>query len=106
MDRIQSKFLEDAGIDDVSALIHFNLAPLATRRDMAMLGILHRTVIGKGPPHFRSHFQVLANRTIKDLRNTSRCPLIKRSILGLVAIYNLLPEQIRDACTVKHFQVR
>ena len=49
LDRVQEKFLEDVGISSQDALLHFNLAPLASRRDMAMLGMIHRTVLRKGP---------------------------------------------------------
>jgi hypothetical protein len=56
LDRIQSKFMEEASIDEAEALLYFNLAPLSTRRDISMMGILHRTVLGKGAPQFRKHF--------------------------------------------------
>ena len=104
LDRVQSKFLADVGIDEISALLHFNLAPLATRRDIAMLGLLHRTVIGKGPPQFRVHFKVLENSRIADPRKEIKNPLVKRSILGLIAIYNMVPESLRKWKTVKDFQ--
>ena len=55
LDRAQEKFLGKAGVTEAEALINFNLALLAARRDMAMLGLLHRTVVGKGPPHFKEH---------------------------------------------------
>lgn len=58
LDRIQSKFLEDAGIDEAAALMNFNLAPLRTRRDIAMMGVIHRRVLGKGPEHFKTHLQL------------------------------------------------
>jgi hypothetical protein len=104
LDRVQSRFLRDAGVDDGSALVHFNLAPLASRRDMAMLGVLHRTVLGKGPPHFKSHFEVEAGRKLKDPRTAIKDPLIKRSALGLAAIYNMLPDRCRAMNSVRHFQ--
>ena len=31
------------------ALEHFSLAPLAARREIAMLGVIHRAVLKKGP---------------------------------------------------------
>jgi len=52
LDDVQRHFLKDVGVDEVSALIEFHLAPLAVRRDVAMLGVIHRTVLGKGPPQF------------------------------------------------------
>ena len=55
VDRVQSKFLQDAGVDDITALIEFNLAPLTARRDMTMLAVIHRVVLG-GPRHFKDHY--------------------------------------------------
>ena len=113
LDRIQTKFLQDAGVNDVTALIEFNLAPLAARRDMAMLGLIHRTVLGKGPEPFREHFQVLSGRRLRDdgrrlhdPRPSNRSQLMMRSALGLVAVYNLLPRDITSAQDVKTFQKR
>ena len=41
LDAVQTRFLRDAGLDEVAALMVFNLAPLSMRRDIAMLGVLH-----------------------------------------------------------------
>ena len=41
VDRVQESFLEEIGIDDVTALCDFNLAPFSLRRDIAMLGLIH-----------------------------------------------------------------
>jgi hypothetical protein len=88
LDGVQSKFLEEAGINDKIALMVFNLAPLAARRDMAMLGIIHRTVLGKGPRQFRDYFKRSETGGRLDPRETLGGELAKRSALGLVAIYN------------------
>ena len=45
VDRTQSKFLQDAGVNEGDALMHFNRAPLTMRRDIAMLNLLHWTAI-------------------------------------------------------------
>jgi hypothetical protein len=104
LDRVQSKFLEDAGADEVTALLEFNLAPLASRRDIAMLGLLHRTMLGKGPPHFKKYFKMQGSKKMEDPRASIKGPLLVRSILGLVAVYNMLPIGCRNAKTVKDFQ--
>ena len=52
IDSIQSKFLREIGITNVDALLEYHLAPLSARRDMGMLGLIHRTVLGFGPAHF------------------------------------------------------
>ena len=50
VDRVLSSFLSQIGLTDVEALLNFQLAPLATRRNMAMLAVIHRTLLQQGPP--------------------------------------------------------
>jgi hypothetical protein len=104
LDRVQSRFLKDMGIEEDTALMHFHLAPLSARRDMAMLGLLHRTVIGRGPPHFREHLAIESGRRIRDPRKDLKDPMVKRSVLGLIAVYNLLPWACRKTNAVSDFQ--
>ena len=66
-DRIQENFLEEIGIDDVNALCDFNLAPLALRRDITMLSLIHRTVIGQSPSHFHRWFYIERNGNRRSL---------------------------------------
>ena len=56
VDRVQRRFLREVGLTEEQALHHHNLAPLQTRRDMAMLGLIHRTVLNEGPPQFQQWF--------------------------------------------------
>ena len=104
LDHVQEKFLKDAGVDEAAALIYFNLAPLATRRDIAILGLIHRTVLRKGPPHFRKHFKIDAAGKPEDPRGTIGGKLITRSALGLIAVYNLIPQNLKEIRQVKSFQ--
>ena len=118
LDSVQTSFLRELSVSEVEALVYFNLAPLQSRRDMAMLGIIHRSVIGKGPDHF-SHFFVREealirhgtrrsrrrhDKQLKDPRGPRFSEQLRRSALGLVAIYNLLPQEIVDAPFVSVFQ--
>ena len=97
--------------------MHFNLAPLASRRDMAMLGVIHRAALRQGPEaffrfvqfdasslrhsrHHRRHF-----RSLVEFRNSGKkLDIMRRSLLGLVSVYNLLPERIVRSNSVKGFQ--
>ncbi len=106
LDAVQFRFLREAGISKEDALVHFHLAPLSVRRDIAMLGVIHRAVLGKGPAHFQKHF-VLASQTMRkvvDPRASFKHPIIKRSVLGLVAVYNMLPASSVALNSVKEFQ--
>ena len=60
LDKLQTRFLRELGLSEVDALVHFALAPLATRRDMAMLGVVHRAVLRKGPPQLWPFFRPAA----------------------------------------------
>ena len=103
---MQSRFLKDAVVSKIYAVVHFRLAPLAVRRDIAMLGVIHRAVLGKGPVHFQKHFQIAAvkSRKLVDPRPSFKHPLIKRSVLGLIAVYNMLPASCVALNSVKEFQ--
>ena len=99
-------FLQNAGISEIDAVVHFHLAPLSVRRDIAMLGVIHRAVLGKGPLHFREHFPLASQmvRKVVDPRAFLKHPIIKRSVLGLVAIYNMLPASCVTLNSVQQFQ--
>ena len=118
LDAIQSRLLRQIDLSDIDALIHFHLAPLATRRDVAMLGVIHRTVIGEGPSHFHEFFRLSGpsgrrygrqrhNKQLEDVCDRSNCPnYFLQSVFGLIAIYNLLPQYVVEAKSIKLFQRR
>jgi len=58
IDRIQDYFLRGAGITDVEVLCDHRLAPFNCRRDMAMMAVINRTVLGLGPIQFKTYFRV------------------------------------------------
>ena len=62
IDGLQDRLLRSIGMNATDALTKFNLTPLQTRRDIALLGLIHRTVLGLGPDQFRQHFELAQNR--------------------------------------------
>ena len=94
--------------------MHFNLAPLATRRDIAMLGLVYRTVLGKDPAHFHKHFRLAGSLELSGSRRHSRDLVDPRteitgnitcqSALGLAAVYNMLPCNVVMLDSVGSFQ--
>ena len=118
LDKVQSNLFAELGISDEQALRSFNLAPLRSRRDMAMLGLIHRTVLGKGPAQFQTFFRLAPpvarrgtrfahrrhSRQLVDPRGPRFSEQLRRSALGLIAIYNLLPGEIVGAESVSDFQ--
>ena len=96
------------------------MVPLNARRDMAMLGLIHRCVLGAGPEHFRKYFR-LAPRSLnpggRETKNRHSFQLVtyrtgrflqvvSNSVFGLVDVYNLLPEYVVAAGDVHTFQKR
>ena len=118
LDRVLERFLRDIGVSEVDSLMVFNLAPLRTRRDIAMLGLIHRTVLGEGPPQFSRWFELESTqelrRSARQMRNTVRplkrlapgrqLAVFRRSAFGLVGIYNMLPNEVVAHNSVKQFQ--
>ena len=115
---MQRRFLREVGLTDEEALLQFNLAFLNARRDMAALGLIHRTVLGLGPPHFREWFfpsdevapYPIRHQVSKHTRQLysyvrgNQTELLKRSLLGQVQVYNKLAQNVVDCGTVKTFQ--
>ena len=121
LDNIQTTFLEELGVTSEQALLEHNLAPLSMRRDFAMLAILYKVSRMTAPAPIQKLFsleastldaygftggKVLHRWRIMDPICPSHPVLIKRSIFGLVCVFNSLPAQTAEAETVKSFQSR
>ena len=111
IDSIQARFLREVGLSEEDALINFNLAPLHTRRDMAVLGVIHRAAIGHGPSQLRQLFPLMVvrpmgvhERQILDLTTEFSQEYIQRSALGYVKVYNALRPVFVEASSAKSFQ--
>ena len=104
VDALQTGFLREIGVPEADALVQFKLAPLCTRRDIAMLGIIHRCVLGRGPSHYKKFF-VFADRPSRESRSSvqrhslqllsmvdgRQKEITRRSLLGMIDVYNMLP---------------
>ena len=79
--------------------MYFNLAPLNARRDIALLGIIHRAALRNGPPQFHQFF--IRARAFNGHSRVLYDPCVgrpliffRRSIFGLVRFYNRLLEVV------------
>lgn len=121
LDKLQATFLREVGLTPLEALKKYNLAPLETRRDIALLGVVHRTVLGEGPPQFQRWFFAAEGasheyntrrqearrkhgKQLHDYLNRDQSALLRRSPLGLARVYNELDAQVVKCTTVKSFQ--
>ena len=54
VDRVQRKLRREIGISEIEALRNYKLTTLPSRRDMVMLGLVHRIALGLAPPQLAS----------------------------------------------------
>ena len=97
------------------------IAPVSVRRDIAVLVVIHRTVLGRGPSQFRELFkpapldrhyartrpQCSRHRfQLEDLQGQHHWNMLARSALGFVWVYNHLPPKIVEQPSVSSFQAK
>ena len=118
LDRIQRRFIRAVSLDECEALEEFRLAPLTARRHMAMLGLLHRIVLGIAPAQLADLFPLAippnSSRTPTRLwlirhdkqlcERRHHTDVFGRSLFGMARVYNFLPQTIANSLTVKMFQ--
>ena len=118
VDDVQSRFITQLELSEEAAFMHFNLAPLSVRRDISILGVIHRAALRKGPPElwkfFRREVSHSYRRSVRFSHRHSRCliewaagsnlEIMRRSALGMIRVYNLLPEELVDKVDLKEFQ--
>ena len=112
-DNSQKHFLEELGESEASAFLKFNFAPPTLRRNIAILGMIHKKVLGKCHPSFDGLLP--PKSTVEEGRHskqiyahwsevTENRVLFNRSIFGMVDIYNNLPQSYVELGTVSAFQ--
>ena len=116
LDSCQRSFLKKLDMNEEAAFLDFNFAPPSLRRDIGILGMLHKRVLGLAHPifdrllpfHCESHGASTGSHTKQlyghILQADFQLHLHKRSIFGMVHIYNRLPQEIIDSETVALFQ--
>ena len=122
LDAVQRRFLSEIGLSQLQALVDFRLAPLSVRRDIALLGVIHRAACGGGPLALRKFFVKAEERpSLHHLRSDTRrhgrhlaepgaehwherLESFSRSAFGLVYVYNLLPPACVESEAVPQFQ--
>ena len=112
LDSIQKCFIQEVGVNALDALQVFNLAPLSTRRDIAMLGILQKVSWKTAPAQLCSLFELEVisggkhDRRMKPFRSGAGDDWgpLRRSIFGLVDVWNALPQIAVNLASVSEFQ--
>jgi hypothetical protein len=115
IDNSQRHFVEEIGETEANVFLKFNFAPPTLRRNIAMLGMIHKKVLGKCHPSFDALLPpkglVEEDRHSKQIyphwnEVKAHRALFNRSIFGMVDIYNNLPQTFVDTQTVSEFQAK
>ena len=119
-DRLQNIFLHALQNNAVHVFKRENFAPAILRRDVGMLRLIHKRILGLAHPAFERvlplqpssfyaanmgnifvrHNKQIYNHNLECTNNG----MFNRSIFGLVYLYNRLPQRIIDKATVSAFQ--
>ena len=117
IDQVQSIFLHKLGVSEKDAFLDHNFAPSSLRRNIAILGLLQKRVLGLCHRSFDSLLPWYSQRfeTARGFGHNKQLyghwveadqhsALFSRSIFLMVDIYNNLPQYVVDASTVSSFQ--
>ena len=117
LDAVHYKFLRDIGIHPNEAFLNFNFGPPNLRRNIGILGLLHKRVLGLSHPMFQSLLPFASDVPgAHDQNGHSRqlyshlpevhfqLVLFCRSIFAMTYVYNKLPQEVIDCKTVSSFQ--
>ena len=95
-----------------AAFDFYNFAPTCLRRDIGLLGFLHKRVLGECHPAVSQYFPLHPpsygwhTKTIElfDGLIVTKRPLFQRSVFAMIHVYNRLPPDIVNLISVKSFQ--
>ena len=111
LDRLQTSFLRDIHLTVEVAFMDYNFAPACLRRDIGLLGFLHKRVLGLCHPALlqflpmdtRSGWHDRPLKAFDDL-SIQFHHLFHRSLFGMIHVYNRLPQYIVEMSSVRLFQ--
>ena len=112
---MQRGFLRDVGSNDVEAFLNHNFAPPSLRRDIGLLGFLHKRVLECCHPALVQALPFASgiagrvqyhDKMLEDHRSsgTRKLGLYNRSLYKYIRMYNVLPQALVDADSVPSFQ--
>ena len=116
IDEVQDRFVRQIGLTEEDAFMSFNLLPLCVRRDISILGVIHRAALGLGPPQLWQFFRRDLTTPTRESRRARHglqlvewprsrdLDVMRRSALGSIRVYNLLPPVVVAERDVKGFQ--
>ena len=116
LDKLQRWYLKELGISDQDAFVQYNFAPPTLRRNIGLLGFLHKRVLGECHPalcqalpfgpsdiaarYHTKHLDTFSGLVVRHAR------IYERSLYAYIRVYNRLPQTLADSPSVKSFQSR
>ena len=117
MDSAQQGFLQEIDVSPEVAFLEHNFAPPKLKQNIGMLGFLHKSFLGKQHPAIQLLFPFHADmfgslrpgghdKQLYDhiLEVQHQQSLHRRSVFGMVQIYNRLPQHVVNHTTISLFQ--
>jgi len=117
IDDVHYRFLRDLEVSSSDAFLEHAFAPPSLRRNLGILGLIHKRVIGKCHPSFdrllpwwtskfseprgRGHNKQLYGHWVEISHHQA---IFQRSIFGMRDVYNDLPQGVVDSPSVSSFQ--
>ena len=117
IENVQQSFLRELGVSEGDAYLSHNFAPPKLRRNIGILGLLHKRVLGESHPIFKKLFplsteigrpllpgghsrQLYGHLHEVHFQMTLYC----KSIFAMTYVYNMLPQHVVDSSSVTEFQ--
>jgi len=119
IDSMQRRYLHELSITEQVAFLDHNFAPPCLRRDIGMLGLIHKRILGLAHPAYEQLLPMASQRWYDDQYHYPRHDkqidngmdqciyahnMFNRSIFGRVVIYNRLSQRIVDCTNISTFQ--
>ena len=117
LDHAQTRFLHELGLTREQAFLEYNFVPPSLRRNIGVLGLLHKRVLGKSHPNYEKLLPWYSQRFSEPrgyghskqlyghwVEISAHRALYQRSIFAMVDIYNNLSQCIVDSPSVQIFQ--
>ena len=116
---MQRGYLNGIQLNEEIAFVQYNFAPPTLRRDIGMLGLIHKRVLGQAHPAYSfllpwappdwytaTRFRPRHNKQINNRRSEIifNHGLFNRSVFGMVDVYNRLPQVIIDCESISDLQ--
>ena len=113
--QVQRSFLQNLNVSDNQVFLDYNFAPAKLRRNIAILGLFQKRLLGQCHPTFDRLLPWASDDNLRDFGHnkqlyihwrqaTQHCSLFGKFIFQMINIYNNLPQHVVDSTRFNSFQ--